>query len=171
LGPAALRYADLNRGRRKLNRYAYDWVDDINENLRFPSKQEHALQLNHIAQILPKVADKVETTLKEGHFPLILTGDHSNAAGCITGVKKFIGEKRLGVVWIDAHADLHSPYTTPSGNVHGMPIAMLLGEDNRENAINEPDEETIRLWEELKRLGGEEISPKIQAQDLVYIDI
>lgn len=171
LGPAALRYADISKGRRKLNRYPFEWVDDVNENMRFPSKMEFALNLDSIAKILPAIADKVENTLQDGFFPLILTGDHSNAAGCISGVKQFIGEKRLGVVWIDAHADLHSPYTTPSGNVHGMPLAMLLGEDNLESQANEPDEETIRLWEEMKNLGGKSISPKLQSSDLVFIDI
>ncbi|MBI1221992.1 MAG: arginase [Bacteroidetes bacterium] len=171
LGPAALRYADISKGRRKLNRYPYEWVDDINENMRFPSKLEFALNLDSISKILPVIADKVDHTLKDGFFPLILTGDHSNAAGSISGIKKFIGDKRLGVVWIDAHADLHSPYTTPSGNVHGMPLAMLLGEDNLVNQSNEPDAETIQLWNELKSLGGENISPKIQPNDLVFIDI
>lgn len=171
LGPAALRYADIAKGRRKLNRYAFDWVDDVNENLRFASKLENALNLNHIARVLPLIANKVEGMLNEGYFPLILTGDHSNAAGCISGVKKFIGDKRLGVVWIDAHADLHSPYTTPSGNVHGMPVAILLGADHLENAVNEPDEETRILWEEVKSIGGKQISPKIQSQDIVFIDI
>jgi len=171
LGPAALRYADVAKGRRKLNRYPYEWVDDINENLRFASKMEFALNLDHITKMLPRICDKVANTLNDGFFPLILTGDHSNAAGAISGVKKHIGDKRLGVVWIDAHADLHSPYTTPSGNVHGMPLAMLLGEDNLENQSNEPDEETIALWNEAKTIGGADISPKLQANDLVFIDI
>ncbi len=171
LGPAALRYADIMKGRRKLNRFAYDWVDDINENLRFPSKLEFALNLDHIARMLPRIADKVESALNEGFFPLVLTGDHSNAAGSITGVKKFVGDKRLGVVWIDAHADLHSPYTTPSGNVHGMPLAMLMGLDNKSDQSNEPDEQTVALWESMKQLGGPSVSPKLSPQDLVYIDI
>lgn len=76
-------------------------------------------------------------------------------------------EKRLGVIWIDAHADMHSPYTTPSGNMHGMPIAGILGEDNKERAMNKPDDETIEYWEKLKNLGG--ITPKIHYNDLVFI--
>ena len=75
--------------------------------------------------------------------------------------------KRLGVIWIDAHADIHSPYTTPSGNMHGMPIACSLDEDNKEKAINKLDDETSEFWEKLKNLGG--ICPKINYQDLVYI--
>jgi arginase len=76
-------------------------------------------------------------------------------------------EKRLGVIWIDAHADLHSPYTTPSGNMHGMPLACVLGEDNRDKQQNKPDDETTEYWEKLKNLGG--IYPKIHYSDLVFI--
>ena len=76
-------------------------------------------------------------------------------------------DKKLGVIWIDAHADLHSPYTTPSGNMHGMPIACSIGEDNMEKAQNKLDDDTIEYWEKLKNLGG--ICPKINYSDLVYI--
>jgi arginase len=76
---------------------------------------------------------------------------------------------KLGVIWIDAHADLHTPYTTPSGNVHGMPIAISLGEDNIESKVNKPDQETINYWYQLKNVGG--ICPKITPKDLVYINV
>ncbi|TNE81892.1 MAG: arginase [Bacteroidetes bacterium] len=172
LGPSALRFSDINKGRKKLNRYDFDWVDDMNEVLRFKSKYEYALNIDTIAKVLPRIADKVENYLVDGNFPLVVSGDHSNAAGTISGIKNFIGpDKRLGVVWIDAHADLHSPYTTPSGNVHGMPLAALLAEDNLESQSNEPDEETIAHWESLKRIGSKEIVPKIEASDIVFIDI
>jgi arginase len=76
-------------------------------------------------------------------------------------------DKRLGVIWIDAHADLHSPYTTPSGNMHGMPLCAVLGEDNKDRQQNKPDDETIEYWEKLKNLGG--IMPKVHHSDLVFI--
>jgi len=76
-------------------------------------------------------------------------------------------DKRLGVIWIDAHADLHSPYTTPSGNMHGMPLSCVLAEDNKDRQQNKPDDETVEYWDKLKSLGG--ISPKIQYNDLVFI--
>jgi arginase len=171
LGPPALRYADISKGRSKLNRYPFDWVDDVNENLRFPSKQEYALNITHIAKVLPRIAEKVDGILSAGYFPLVVTGDHSNAAGVIAGIKKHIQNKRLGVVWIDAHADIHSPFTTPSGNMHGMPLAIALGEDNIENQSNEPDAETIRLWNEMKALAGADYQPMVNPCDIVYIDI
>ncbi len=172
LGPSALRFSDINKGRKKLNRYDFDWVDDMNEVLRFKSNFEYALNIDTIAKVLPRIAVKVENYLDEDFFPLVVSGDHSNAAGTISGIKNFIGpDKKLGVVWIDAHADLHSPYTTPSGNVHGMPLAALLAEDNLASQSNEPDEETIRYWEELKRIGSKQIVPKLEATDIVFIDI
>ena len=78
-------------------------------------------------------------------------------------------EKRVGVIWIDAHADLHSPYTTPSGNIHGMPLATALAVDNITKAIQTPTDDTMPLWEMLKNIGN--ISPKITPQDLVFIGL
>ena len=77
--------------------------------------------------------------------------------------------KRLGVIWIDAHADIHSPYTTPSGNMHGMPVALSLGEDNLECQENEPIGETKMFWNKLKNIGG--ICPKIYYNDIVYVGL
>lgn len=111
----------------------------------------------------------VSETLQLGKIPFILSGDHSSANALISGVKDFHANSRIGVIWIDAHADLHSPYTTPSGNIHGMPIAALMGDDHREMAKNDPKEITKKLWEDMKRLGRRRIIPKIQAQDLVFI--
>jgi arginase len=105
--------------------------------------------------------------LKADEVPIVLAGDHSSALGTISGIKMAYPNKRLGVIWIDAHADLHSPYTTPSGNMHGMPLSCVLGEDNKDRQQNKPDDETVEYWEKLKSLGG--ISPKIHYNDLVFI--
>jgi arginase len=75
----------------------------------------------------------------------------------------------LGVIWIDAHADLHTPFTTPSGNMHGMPLAMTSQTDNRECQINEPSEETLMFWERIKNIGGN--FPKINLEDIVFISV
>ena len=88
-----------------------------------------------------------------GNFPLVLSGDHSSALGTISGVKAAYPEKRLGVVWIDAHADIHSPYTSPSGNIHGMPLAAAMSDDNLDCQINEVKDETFDLWEKMKNIG------------------
>ena len=117
--------------------------------------------------IYERVAKAVEANLKSGLFPLVLAGDHSSAGGTIAGIKMAKPKSRLGVIWIDAHADIHSPYTTPSGNMHGMPLAVSLAQDNKDCKVHQPDADTIRHWEELKNLG--KICPKVMPEDIVFI--
>ena len=107
---------------------------------------------------------KVENT---GNFPLVIAGDHASASGTIAGIKDAYPNSRLGVVWIDAHADLHTPYTTPSGNMHGMPLAIALCEDNLVCKSNNVDSETVAIWDRLKNIGFS--GPKIKSEDLVFI--
>ena len=116
-----------------------------------------------------KICRNISEILQVKKVPFILSGDHSSANALISGIKDFYANSRIGVIWIDAHADLHSPYTTPSGNIHGMPIAALMGDDHREIGKNQPKEITRKLWEDLKRLGRRRITPKIQGSDLVFI--
>ena len=93
----------------------------------------------------------------------------SSSAIRIEGVKMAYPDKRIGVIWIDAHGDLHSPYTSPSGNIHGMPLATALNIDNKESKIREVDETTLSYWNQLKNTGG--IAPKILASDLVFFGV
>jgi arginase len=116
-----------------------------------------------------RVSTAVKNSLKSNEFPLVLAGDHSTSGATIAGIKMAYPRQRLGVIWIDAHADLHSPWTTPSGNMHGMPLSSALAEDNQSNKMNKPDKDTLELWNKIKKLGN--ISPKIEWSDLVYIGI
>ncbi|MFM8806957.1 MAG: arginase, partial [Sphingomonadales bacterium] len=102
-------------------------------------------------------------------FPVVLSGDHSVAGATISGIKMAKPKSKLGVIWIDAHADLHTPYTTPSGNLHGMPMAIALGEDNPDCAIHEPDQRTIDHWNKLKNFG--KVCPKVLPENVVYISL
>lgn len=77
-----------------------------------------------------RIGAGVKEVFKDGKFPIVLSGDHSNAAGTIAGIRMAYPDSTLGVIWIDAHADLHTPFTTPSGNMHGMPLAVSLAEDD-----------------------------------------
>jgi arginase len=90
---------------------------------------------------------------------LLVTGDHSSACAAIGGLKAAFPEKRLGVIWIDAHADIHSPASTPSGNLHGMPLGAVLS--------SEPVQTDIPLWQATQAL----CAGSIKADDLVYIGI
>lgn len=84
------------------------------------------------------------------------------------GLKAF-PKKRLGVIWVDAHADFHSPYTTPSGNMHGMPLAMACWFDNLECKVNDPKGETIDYWEQIKNVGIP--GAKIYPEDIVLVSV
>lgn len=107
--------------------------------------------------------------MNENEFPLVISGDHSSALGTLGGIKAAYPDKRVGAVWIDAHADLHSPYTSPSGNIHGMPLAAALNDDNLDCKINEVTGETDKYWEALKNIGNP--GAKIIAEDLVFFGV
>ncbi len=130
----------------------------------------HARHIGVIAPVMDQAASLVAATLAEGRLPIVLAGDHSTAAGTIAGIRRAYPYQRLGVIWIDAHADIHSPYTTPSGNMHGMPLAIASMHDNLSEAVNAPDDITLQLWSQLQRLHQQE-TPSIDLRDLVYIAV
>jgi arginase len=128
-----------------------------------------AKNIESVLKINRSISNVVCASINKGNSPIIISGDHSNAAGTIAGIKMAKPNSVLGVIWIDAHADLHSPYTTPSGNMHGMPLAASIAEDNAESAVREIDSVTSFFWREFKNIGN--ISPKIQPQNIVYISL
>lgn len=89
----------------------------------------HARYLAPITEVCAALADHVEDALEKGRFPVVLGGDHSVAIGTISGLARYWRKRkqRVGVVWVDAHTDMNTPDTSPSGNIHGMPLAVLLG--------------------------------------------
>jgi arginase len=135
LGPAAMRVARLTP---RLAQLGYE-VRDMGD-LRFEpprqtaQPQDKAKYLAEIAAGCETIAAEVEKILRAGEFPIVLGGDHSIAAGSVAGVAKVARERggEIGLVWFDAHADMNTPETTQSGNVHGMPLAALLGYGARE---------------------------------------
>ncbi len=116
-----------------------------------------------------RVCLEVYEQIWDDFFPMVIAGDHSTAFGTIAGIKKAHPKKRLGVVWIDAHADFHSPYTTPSGNMHGMTLAMACDIDNLECKVNDPKGETIEYWEQIMNVGIP--GAKIYPEDLVFVSV
>ena len=145
-------------------------VQNENHALKSSRAYTHARYIDAIYKVFERTTEIVSSTLKDGLFPLVLGGDHSTAAGTIAGIKKAYPDKRLGVIWIDAHADIHSPYTTPSGNMHGMPLGVASGEDNLDLQINQLDEETNQLWEMCKTLGAGN-KANLDLRDLVYVSV
>ncbi len=116
-------------------------------------------------------AQLVESCLNANRLPIILSGDHSNAVGSLAGFCRHFGCENTGVIWIDAHLDLHSPYTTPSGNIHGMALNASLNADNLENQCNQLDAETISLWDDIKSLKNKETTQQLNPKNIVFIGI
>ncbi|MEN8249183.1 MAG: arginase [Bacteroidota bacterium] len=144
-------------------------IQDKNHVLAEVSIHDWAKHIDSIIDVYEDVCKKVNEIIAKDCFPLIISGDHASSGGTIAGIKKAHPEKRLGIIWIDAHADLHSPYTSPSGNVHGMPVAAVLNEDNIKFDPGDVRDETKVLWEKLKSVGG--IKPKVLPEDVVFIGV
>ena len=167
MGVDAIKIAALDFGSPFFKRFKTVEIPNENKLLLEPVVNDYAKRIKGIYALNERIAKEIQKTLKSDEIPIVLAGDHSSALGTISGIKMAHPDKRLGVIWIDAHADLHSPYTTPSGNMHGMPLSCVLAEDNKDRQQNKPDDETIEYWDKLKSLGG--ISPKILYNDLVFI--
>lgn len=166
LGVDAIKIASVNAGSDLFTRFSRVIVPTDNSPLYIESKYTTAKRIKDILKVEKETCAVISDTAKT-HFPLVLAGDHSTGAGVIMGIKQTFPDKRIGVIWIDAHADLHTPYTTPSGNMHGMPLAMCLAEDNLEEKLNTPVEEVIRTWADIKLIGGQ--GAKMLAEDIVFI--
>jgi arginase len=130
MGPYAVRAAGL---RQALLALGHDVLDHGNlvvpDRGTFPPDARGADFLPTIAGVCAAIADNVESSIASRRFPVVLGGDHSLAAGSVAGASRALrarGES-LGLLWIDAHGDINTPGTSPSGNVHGMPVAHLLG--------------------------------------------
>lgn len=149
LGVDAVRYAGL---KNRLERIGYEVKDEGDIEVKreeAQTKDPNLKNLNVIVDVNQKLCEKVDEVMKKGHFPLIVGGDHSIALGTIKGVLRNV--PNLGVIWFDAHGDINTHETTPSGNIHGMPVAALLGMGAKE----------------LTSVGGEQY--KIDKNKFVYI--
>jgi arginase len=128
MGPSAVRYARLNEGLRALGVA----VTRDHGNLLVPVAEEtspadaHAKYLPSIRKVCDELAAIVEGIVREGGFPLVLGGDHSIAMGTLAGLYRARGNKQPVLIWVDAHGDINTPLTSPSGNVHGMPLSFAL---------------------------------------------
>jgi arginase len=130
MGPSAIRIAGLADRLKELGNKVVDDGDiDIKniEELRVGDmKARYVREISRASKVL---SEKVHRIVQRNHFPLVLGGDHSVAVGTISGIATYCRAKRrkLGVLWVDAHGDVNTPSTSPSGNVHGMPLAAILG--------------------------------------------
>ncbi len=137
MGPSAIRYSHLQQ---KLQDLGYTVQDD--GNVEVPIAETCKItnpKLKYLDCIIPmsrRVAGAVATSVQAGHFPLVLGGDHSLSIGSVRGAAR---NRKIGVIWIDAHADFNTAETTPSGNIHGMSLAILAGLG---------DKSLVQLWDE-----------------------
>jgi arginase len=135
MGPSAVRVANLNG---RLAELGYEVEDLGNVPVVQPESQgevdSRAKYLPQIVETCTQVAGMVVRALEAGKFPLVLGGDHSIAVGTVSGASKFFQrtDQKLGLIWMDAHTDMNTPDSSPSGNVHGMPLACCIGEGPRE---------------------------------------
>ncbi|MBT8188785.1 MAG: arginase [Saprospiraceae bacterium] len=169
LGVDALEVAAINSQHDYFNDYEYVDVDTHNESIYNKVKESFAKRIGHVYEQCQRVRLVVERTILEDYFPIVLSGDHSSALGTISGVKSAYPEKRLGVVWIDAHADLHSPYTSPSGNIHGMPLGCAIHDDNLECRVNNVTDGTRSYWEKMQNIGVD--AAKVDGRDIVMFGV
>ncbi|HWL27151.1 MAG TPA: arginase [Ureibacillus sp.] len=126
MGPSAIRYAGVVE---RLEALGYDVNDEgdiqVKRDNLIIEQNNKLLNINDIIKISTELGNRVKSVIEENRFPLVLGGDHSIAIGTLAGLTERF--KNLGVIWYDAHADLNTPDTTPSGNIHGMPLAVCLG--------------------------------------------
>ncbi len=145
-------------------------VPNRNELVYEPVRYRWAKRIEGLIDVYNNMVNALQPVVKmDDQFPVVLAGDHGTAGATIKGIKKAFPEARLGVIWIDAHGDLHSPYTTPSGNMHGMPLCIALSEDNLEHKRRELATKTFEKWEELKNIGFE--GPAVLPEDIVLLGV
>jgi arginase len=154
MGPSAMRYAHLRDKVRLLGK----GVDDKG-NIEVPIAETCSVEdpkLKYVSCIVPmarRAAGAVATSVQEGHFPLVLGGDHSLSLGSVRGAAR---NRKIGLIWIDAHGDFNTAETTPSGNIHGMPLAALCGRG---------DARLTKLWDERATLDPRHVAV-VGARDL-----
>ncbi|MEM7035951.1 MAG: arginase [Bacteroidota bacterium] len=143
---------------------AQEWAEGEEEKGAFKWAKRVKGLIRVFEDTIPTLRD---TFQNEEVFPLILGSAHGATAASLKALKAAYPEDRIGVIWVDAHGDLHSPYTSPSGNMHGMPLAMALQSDNYDHRRRDLHAETVRHWDELKALGAE--TPVMQPEDIILI--
>lgn len=169
MGIDAIKIAALDFMSNFFIHFPSEKIETENRLLYEPIESPYAKRIKGIINMYERISKSVADTIKSGFFPLVLSGDHSSAGATIAGLKIAKPKSKLGVVWIDAHADLHTPYTTPSGNMHGMPLALSINEDNSESSTHDVDAATKNSWNTLKNIG--KIAPKVLPEDIVFISL
>jgi len=169
MGVDAIEIAAINEQNDYFTQYEFEDLETENESIYNKVNNSFGKRIEQVYNQCSRLSDAVQRNLEASNFPLVLSGDHSSALGTISGLKAANPDKRVGVVWIDAHADIHSPYTSPSGNIHGMPLAAALSEDNTACKVNDISPNTEKYWNAMKNIGCD--GAKVIASDVVYFGV
>jgi len=169
MGINALKLSSMHDGSKYFEEFPSIIIEDENRAVYDGTVYKCAKYIDKVSLVLQRVANEVKKIKEDGLFPIIMAGDHSTCAGTMAGLKMAYPDERIGVVYIDAHADFHTPYTSPSGNLHGMPLAIATNIDNLEMKINSPTQKEIEYWEGLKKLGGAKRA--IDPQDIIFCSL
>lgn len=169
LGIEAIRIAALDFMSNFFIHFPSEKIPTENKLLYEPIESPYAKRIKGMVTMYDRVSKSVSDSIKNNFFPVVISGDHSTSGATIAGIRLAKPKSKLGVIWIDAHADIHTPYTTPSGNLHGMPLSISINEDNQECAVHKLDEETVKHWNALKNIGR--IAPKLLPEDIVYVSL
>ena len=169
LGIDAIEIAAINKDDDYFNCYPFEDIATVNETVYNKVHNSFAKRIGCVLKVCTRLSESIKNSLEDNSFPIVLSGDHSSAIGSISGIKTAYPNKRLGVVWIDAHADINSPFTSPSGNIHGMSLAATLNDDNLNHRINNVYEETQSYWTQLKNIGVK--GQKVKHEDVIYFGV
>ena len=153
MGPSAIRYARIETALEELGHRVTDLG---NAGVPIPEVVAAGEEVKHraaVTSVCEEVSERAGAIVSEGLFPIFLGGDHSITIGTVSGVARSASGERTGVIWVDAHADFNTPVTSPSGNIHGMPLATLTGRGH-------PD---------LVGIGGP--GPSVRTEDVVVIGL
>jgi len=162
MGPSAIHLAGLIPALTRLGHTVTETFEvDVLKPEMTKTGSENARYLGVIADACRRLADRVEAHMDEGRFPVVLGGDHSVAIGTISGMARHYRKKGLevGVVWVDAHTDMNTPESSPSGNIHGMPLAVLLGYGAPELVSIAGDRPALKA-EHVAIIGARSVDPK-----------
>ncbi|ABG60870.1 arginase [Cytophaga hutchinsonii] len=167
----ALLVADAERAQPVLKQFSKKTLSSFPEKRGETGPYVQGKYAKLLSELNNNTAKEISAIVKK-QYPLVISGDHSNAIGIMAGIREAIGaDKKLGVIWVDAHADLHTPYTTPSGNLHGMSLSASMGYDNIELSRSTIDAGLKPFWEELKHCGASRLTPKIGPEDIFFIGL
>ena len=169
LGIDAMEIAAINSDNNYFNRHSFEEVLTENETIYNKKKNTFGKQIKGVYNQCDRLATHVKNNIENSKFPIVLSGDHSSGLGSISGVKAAYSNKTLGVIWIDAHGDLHSPYTSPSGNIHGMPLAAALSDDNLDCKVNTVSNDTVDYWNKMKNIGVS--GQKVKPENLIFFGV